>query len=212
MAPLTPFALNIPNYQNLTIFICHLFMIGNFRTGHILYDPHIFDGRVLTKIGTNCTRSIPWITTDFTKPYSLLWKFDDFTDDILQLIFIDSENLPKSISFMTYYLMFVITSKLGENAENRIVEMGKQTWTIKDNYLVLDITSKDNGMKVYSFPRRHNIKTPYKESIQLQIRSTNFGRRNLFDATFGEIDRNRAFIISYLNPDRCIPDISIIKY
>lgn len=75
------------NYSELAIFICHLFIDGHFRTGHILFNPKIFDGHLLNEIDMICPQTIPWISTDITENVAFPWNSPSSTDHILQLIF-----------------------------------------------------------------------------------------------------------------------------
>lgn len=84
------FGIKLPNFHNLALFICHLFIDGQFRNGHIFYDPNVFQvGQLISEIQSTCPTSIPWISTDVTDKPVLPWKSNERTDHILQLIFFD---------------------------------------------------------------------------------------------------------------------------
>lgn len=97
-------AQNISNFNDLALFICHLFVDGHFRTGHILYNQNLFDGHLISEFNSVCPETIPWLMTDVTKTSSVLWDTKDRTDNILQLIFFEPGNSLKEIDKYKNYL------------------------------------------------------------------------------------------------------------
>lgn len=81
-----------PNFHNLTLFICHLFINGHFRTSHIMYDSTMFDGQFMTQTNSIFPQSIRWKFTDISAPSLNPFgdPFDSY-DNILQLIFFDPQ-------------------------------------------------------------------------------------------------------------------------
>lgn len=69
---------NISNSSKLALFIRHLFVNGNFRFGHILYDPNEFNSDLTARIDTTCLVQIPWQTTDITQSSLLPWEVTIF--------------------------------------------------------------------------------------------------------------------------------------
>lgn len=60
----------IPNttpFHSLALFICHLFIDGKFRSGHVLYEPNALDDRIFTEIKSICPEPMPWQTIDITQ-------------------------------------------------------------------------------------------------------------------------------------------------
>lgn len=103
-----------PNFRNLALFICYTFIGGNFRHGHILYDPNIFNDNLISEIDSNCPAQIPWQATDIIQLSLLPVNSGERTDHILQLIFLDPEHLEENISeferFLTFYRIFIFVS------------------------------------------------------------------------------------------------------
>lgn len=104
----------LPIFHNLAIFICHLFIDGHFREGNILYDPKVFNDRLLVEIESVCPSQIPWQPNDITQSHLVHRRISERTDHILQLIFFDSNNLMEDIEqygeHLTYYRIFVFSS------------------------------------------------------------------------------------------------------
>lgn len=134
-----------PNITNLALFICYLLIAGQFRTGHILFDPSQFNPQFTVEFQLNCPKSIPWLMTDVTKSFSSPWQPFENTDHILQLAFFDQYHLPEPAEgwndIFTYYRVFVV-SRTDQNIETNQVERFKGLSPSRDdNLLVLNYNS-----------------------------------------------------------------------
>lgn len=199
---------NIPNFSNLVLFICQLFIDGNFRIGHILYDPTVFDGRLLTEIEMNCPNQ--WKITDITKPSISPWNPEN-TDDILQLIFFDPNNLSEKIylfnEYSTHHQIFAFCSNDESDIEKPLSIIGKLNpiSLLSFSTLVLHFDT-DNGMIhinwIPNILTDGNGKTEKKlsldsKAISVRNQNTDIDRLNLFDQTFGKYEeKHKTAIIS----------------
>lgn len=108
------------NFGNLILFICHLFIDGDFRTSNILFDPNLFDFNLITEFdNSNCSVWIPWTFIDLTKIEHLKEEPNYYFDEqTLQLIFIDmtDNNSIKSLNeFSSFYRLFIFISSKNES-------------------------------------------------------------------------------------------------
>lgn len=175
--------MTLSNFHNLALFICHLFIDGQFRTGHILHDSNEFQiNHLIDEIDQlNCSHQIPWLLTDVTKPFSLSWKFNERNDHILQLIFFDLIQLPNAIDdfkdILTFYRLFIFTSVIGETNKKQI-DMVKKLKSTKLLNSVILYDSKDISMFDANF-----------ENISKSS--------GVFDSTFKPFDENWIMSIEY---------------
>lgn len=192
-------ATNITSYQHLSMFICHLFIDGNFHTGHILQDPNNFDVHLITEIDSICPRIIPWIMTDVTQPFTLPWKPKERTDHILQLVFFDLEHVPDEIVnfkiIMASYCLFVMPTHIVES----VIVLEKLKSVFKTDVLILD-HSPDNTLEVFAVPGARDDR---QTMIISQNQNANLNQQNLFNMTFGRIDRNRSIAIHFFPSSQC---------
>lgn len=204
---LIPNILNVSNFHNLALFICHLFIDGRFRTSHILYDPIVFDDQLIGEIHLNCPISVPFLMTDITDPPSSLWHSNENTDHILQLILFDPDHLPKDIDhfnhLLTFYRVLVLSSHGESNVEHRISTLEQIKTLQHNNLLILHHDSMTGSIWLHQTSDTHALddradiclkdeKTPVLLNEMIKCEET-----NLFDVTFGEKDRTWMTTVSY---------------
>lgn len=185
----------ISNFHNLVLFICHLFIDGHFRFGHILYDPNVFDDHLTFEIDSVCSVPIPWLTTDMTQPFSLPWKNDDRTDFILQLIFFDSKRIPNEKrqikGFLTAYHIFIFPSSDAIGINESISKMVEIKSNLNLNSLVLQIDSKAD-LNVHWISNGEEL----LKSSRFDMKATqNDSNVSLFDQTFGDFERMSTIVV-----------------
>lgn len=148
---------NFSLFYNLAHFICHLFIDGHFRFGHILYDPKVFENQLLTEIDTVCPVQIPWQTNDITQPFSSARDINERTDHILQLIFFDPKYLAAEIDsskdFITFYRIFVFSSTLIQSNERRLTSVMRN---LSPNSLILEHIRMEDIVNVYWIPMEND--------------------------------------------------------
>lgn len=171
---------NILNYQNVALFICHLFIDGNFRTGHILHDPKVssdYGINLLIQMEKVYPSSISWLKTDITQQVSLPWAPHETTDHILQLIFLDLDHLPDDINnfkdMFAYYRLCIITS----TAKDRVLAVEQLKSILNTDLVILDKIF-ESAISVYSIPRQRK---ELPRLIYLQEPGLDFTQVNLFD-------------------------------
>lgn len=79
-----------PNFVNLSLFICQLFVGGNFRIAHILYYPEAFDDRFISLLDATCSVQIPMVIIDATGPGKIHYEKLIRNAPILQLFFLST--------------------------------------------------------------------------------------------------------------------------
>lgn len=187
---LVPSVSNILSFHNLALFICHLFIGGQFRNGHILYDPKVFNDDFPSRIDSICPAQIPWLLTDITQPSSLPWLFNERTDHILQLIFFDPEHLAEKIDkfskCFTFYRVFVLASSINgidEMKRNSIISQKNPTST--SNTLIVHFDTQNGSLQVHGISSRGgNLKELIDERHEDE-----------FDRAFGEHERMQSTTI-----------------
>lgn len=179
------------NIQTLALLLCHLFIDGNFQNAHILHDPNVLDGHLLTSIESICPYQIPWLTTDISEKSPLLWNMNENTDRILQLIFIDPIRLPESIeklrNYFTFYRIFVFHS-LDENQVLEQMATIKKLSPINNSSTLIVYYDENNDLICMNVNgNTHSITIP--NSV------TSIENVNFFDVTFGEHERSESIVI-----------------
>lgn len=175
---------NISNFHNLALFICHLFIDGGFRNGHILYDPKVFDNHLITKIDLTCLVKIPWLTTDVTQHFALPWDSSEHSEHILQLIFFDPNYLTEEIDhfkdYFTFYRIFVFDSTTEKiMLDQRTSIIGKRN-PISDS-LILEYNTHTDLVNVTGGATINSTK--------YSIRNSNVKYEHIFDETFGKFEQ-----------------------
>lgn len=189
-----------PNFHNLALFICHLFIDGHFRFGHILYDPNVFDYRLSNEIDSVCAVHIPWLTTDITQPSSLPWNSTDRTDHILQLIFFDPKYVPEQFhqtkNHLTFYRIFVFSSvdSKDSDTENGISVVGNLSSKFKSNSLIVEYSWENGSLNIHWTSERMDKNLILVETEQNKSTDTEY--EQIFERTFGEYDRKELIIIN----------------
>lgn len=206
---LTPNISGSSNFYNLAIFICQLFTDGQFRTGHIIYDPNVFSSELITEIQLNCPYSIPWIMTDVNRPPSQLWQPNQNTDRILQLVFFDPDYLPKDTDdfnqLHTFYRIFVISSANQKIVERKITMLEQSKMVEEGNSVILVHESSDGSIRIHrseTMAKGDQICLDDKNKIETYDQMCELERRNLFDHTFGEYDQTWLTTVGYTGVHR----------
>lgn len=168
---------SVSNFRNLALFVCHLVIGGQFRTGHILFDPHIFDTEFGTEIRSKCPNSIVWLMTDVTKPFSPPWQPNENTDRVLQLILMDQEHFPtdfeKLTEMFTLYRIFVFWSKEEMILNDKLINtMVKSTHPQYSTSIVLKFNLEHGTMALYNIQMNSEMcenseKTQNNENIEI---------------------------------------------
>lgn len=219
---LTPKLFNISNLYNLALFICHLFNDGQFQIGHILYDPKVFDGSLVTKIDSICL--IPWLKFDITQNSSLTWHQGERTDHILQLIHFDPRFLPEQIDEFkenfTFYRIFLFPTTDEISMKQRISVIGKSNPILSSNPLILHYDSKNDLIYVHLtsefsakseiLEERENINP--SDQLVRDSPSPVHENKNLFDRTFRDFDRKQPIVIKVPVARRTKDGQTIIVY
>lgn len=209
---LAPNITNTRAFHNLALFICHLFIDGSFRTGHILHHPNLFDSQLISEIQLNCPISIPWQVNDVTHPISLPWKTNETTDHVLQLVFFDPDNLPKNIdklvNLFVYYRVFGLSATDEPKVQNQIESINKVNVKSSFNSLIVHQSVDDGSVCVHSvIPSSKVSEKSVEENVMKsavdvvprfhQNELSDFKNQNVFDLTFGKNEHNWLMIINH---------------
>lgn len=197
---LTSSSRNSPNSYRLAVFICHLFIDGQFRLGHVLYDPKAFDGLLLNTIDSICPIQIPWQTNDIIRPSRLSSHVNDRTDHILQLIFFNPKYLAEQIDqyneYFTFYNIFVFSAPSDEISEEWLSVIANRKLILKSSLLVLDYNSGNDSVSWFSANGHDSSKVKWLEHDQVEAGITEETNANIFDQTFEQLERTRSIVIT----------------
>lgn len=198
----------VSNFHSLALFICHLFVDGNFKTAHILNDPNIFDGHLIADVVSICPRHVPWITTDVTQKSALPWQPNkrSQTDHILQLIFLDSTKLIQEIEnfkkYFVFYRLFIFSGTDEITRENDISAIKKLSPSFNSSSLTLHYSPKNGSISVLWIQNNGNAvdnarasDTPTQINIQDIQNESISTHENFFSRTFGEYERKWSMAI-----------------
>lgn len=189
--------LNVTVVHHLALFICHLFIDGNFRTAHFLYKPNTFEFDWLLKIDRVCPEPIPLYLTDITLPWDWPWNADDNKDNVLQLCFFDPSQLSKDINELqskgdAYYRVFAFDSVAMADKTKGALALKALRQLPHSNDLIVHY--KPKNVSVYP----NNGMSTEQNPILIVDEKTNFAGINLFDHTFGEFERSHAIALNLL--------------
>lgn len=210
--------LNISHFHNLALFVCHLFIGGNFRIGHILYDPKVFDDHLISKIDSVCQLQIPWLTTDITQHSLMPPHVSKRTDHILQVIFFDPKYLAEEIveyeEHFTFYRIFAFPSTFGEvDMKQRISIIGQLNSISNPSPLIMHYNVKSDLIYVHRLSENGLIIENFEKNMAQDVRSlyehrqkSNVEYERLFDGIFGEYDRKQTMGIRVSGVFRTIKD------
>lgn len=186
-----------PNILNLSLFICHLFVGGNFHTLHTLYHPDAFDDHLLSGIDSACPSEISKTTTDISMPEIIIPKRNYQTDRILQLIFLPQNGLAELMDQikvnLTFYRVYVFSSS---NGSDTIQQMKKYAETIENtnSSSLLVIHNKLNGTtEAYLFSKDSNN---FMQRVDWQ-QSNLYSEMELFELTLGDKGLDRSLGVAH---------------
>lgn len=190
--------------HQLALFVCHLFIDGNFRSAHILYKPNVFEyNEFMAHIDSNCPEQMPLYLTDITQPWGYSWNQNESPYNVLQLIFdeFNPRNLKKSIiEFRTHeslglYQIFALSSIDSVSEEQRILAFNV-LYRLLPEFRVLILNCKSENVSIYLNHGSNggSVQRPFYVVNQ----ETDFNRTNLFDRTFEEYERMQSLYIAPL--------------
>lgn len=175
------------NFRYLTLFLCHLFADGSFQTAQIVYDSNVFNENCLTQIQSTCFNSIALKTADINQPFTLPLIKHNRGDDVLQLIFFDSNHLGEKIDqfkdLLNSYCVFVFPLTDDTNAQEQYGLINNLNSMSNKIALVLHYNVNKGTVYVY-----HDEKS----AIITFDQDCGHDGVNFFDQTFGEYKRKRS--------------------
>lgn len=151
-----------PSYANLSLFICHLFVGGNFSNTRILYQPRVFDDRLIQELESTCSAPIPILTTDVTRIKEREWKSCPTTPNTLRLFFVRRKEL-KSRSIATQQIghsfpIYVFLNIRGSGLDRLFTDVAKDFYVANAVSMALLLFHKDDGSVLpYHYIHPRNI-------------------------------------------------------
>lgn len=186
---------DIQRFYKLSLFICHLFIDGNFQTGHILFDQSAFDSRLITAIDSTCSQKISWMMTDITLPRNTTVH----SDHTVQLIFLNPDHLMNSINDFEIDLLaqrlFVFHSNDKKKIEDQSYIFGIVLAISGLNSFILHHSFKDDSIEILWLLNNNDVSAIELKMVEhliiKPVKSKNQDSilNEEFDPPSGEIDR-----------------------
>lgn len=199
--------LNASSFNNLALFICQLFINGQFRTSHILYDSNVSSVQIMIDIESVCPQPIPWLITNIQQRSSSPWYHHKDTNSVLQLIFYDPNILRDEIEiferYFTYYRIFVFSTTRQHKEKFKIIRELSPSYD--SNTLILYYNIKWGEIFVNWIPiNDYDVgeERPVRMNPDSKIVATDthlddaIYHENLYEKTFGEYDRRRSIAVN----------------
>lgn len=201
MTVLNPFVPNpstLNQFHNLALFVCHLFIDGNFRAGHILFDPNVFDSELISEIQVKCPQSGPWLTTDVSQPPSSTWTPNERTDKILQLIFFDPDDFQRKCDdfkeYFVFYRLFIFPSTEEAALDHQAISLREASSPFDSSSLAVHFSSERVSVLAHWIQSDSRVDgkrvRAFIEPIFDQTVSTDFQKDHLFDLVFEKYEQN----------------------
>lgn len=194
-----------PNVYHLTLFICHLFGDGPFRTIHILQD----SDNLPIDIHSNCFEHILLYVTDVRRFSSTPWNDLDSINNVLQIISFESEYLAEEFylffDYLVLYRIFIFSSI---DAINTMDKTPLFQTPLDSRTLVLHFN--ETSVSVF-ISESNGCISPELQPIFTVNHDTNFNNVNLFDRTFGEYERMESIEIHRMGSFQRSNELSLVS-
>lgn len=189
---------SVSNFTNLVLFVCHLFIDGQFRHAQVLYDTQVFNDRFLNAFDSVCPVQIPIQTMDITQSSSQFSQSNDRTDHILQLIFFNPKTLIEQIhqfeNLFTFYRIFVfclITDEVEAKWQFPVIDT--QNSILSSSPLIVHFNSENGSLHVYWVLENGETIDSSKQCNNDDSRLMSANRMHLFDSMFENYEHKRVF-------------------
>lgn len=179
------------NFYNLALFICNLFIDGEFRTNCLLYDTNVFDDNLMSQITTVCPNQIPWLINDINSYRRI------YDETAYQLILFDPKKLTMQMEqcerYFPYYRIFMFFSidEIEMEVQYSIIKNYSPGYSSSTLILYYDTT---NGKIFINWTPINDFDPGTWRPVELI--PVNVG--NLYEKTFGEHERQRKIGINFI--------------
>lgn len=203
-----------PNFHSLALFICHLFIDGNFRSTHILYESNAFDFELLNHIDSVCPDPVPFYMTDIAQPSTMPWNSGVLTDRILQLIFFEpSTNFRQIINkfneYLTFYRIFMFSfTNDGNGRKVQYARIKRFNIGYNSSTLILYHSQLNGSVLINWLPINGNNDVEEQQPVNIvvstvfvshQIKMLNSVKnQNMFHQTFGKYEEKRSIALNVI--------------
>lgn len=189
--------LNLNQFQNLSILICHLFIGGQFRMTNVIFEPNSFDFRLINQIESICPMEIIWTFIDVTESSTPTLNNDLAKDQILQIIFMDFDHVSQrtkiSEQFPAYYRLFIFNT-FGDKELSLPSIPINISFNPSTNSLVLFYSLQKDTFNTFLIDDKFRILTKINHENTFSMDSNS---KDIFNTIFGERERNRILGVYY---------------
>ncbi len=186
---------NSSNFKSVALLICKLYISGHFQSVRLIFDSKNVNAvdELHEEVNFNCPTYIPVITS--TQNSFDFWKQSSCTDQILELIFLNSlaVSMDRLSDCNVFYQIYIISSD--GNKEDLIQNWNKSyDGRVFANSLLLLHNKTFDTAEVYSGNSEHSIHVPPDH---------NSTENNLFAETFGRLESLTILTIQYTHETSC---------
>lgn len=204
---LAPNISNFQTFHHLALFICHLFVDGNFRIVHIVHNQHTFNDGLIFEIQSKCYEPIPYELTDLNRPF--VWMKNEPTDHILQLCLFDPDNLPTNIAelvdIFAFYRLFVLSATDETIVRHQILTLNRANLTSNSSSLIIHESVNSGSVCVHSAMVSDKLSGKLSEihdekrdvSVVPHSKDHRVENENVFDLTFGKNEQNWFIVLKH---------------
>lgn len=190
---------NVSGIHHLALFICHLFIDGHFRAAHLFHKSAAPKPNWELQTNAVCPELVPFYVTDITSPWQWPWNDKYNPNNVLQLIFFDSNsnNFAGDVYQLykrhSYYRVFCFPSAELSNAKQRSSIFARLRLILDSKDLLVSYNTEN--VSVFIDSNYDSVAVPRREQINFNRSEIESKQANLFDQTFGEYERLQSFVI-----------------
>lgn len=176
-----------PNFVNLSLLFCHLFIGGNFKEAQIFYHSDTFENQIIAQIDSTCSVKIPLTISNITNSILIRrYYIKEKTNHILQLNFLRPEKLTKYFDKIieevsTMYRVIIFNTDQSINNDGELLEHFK-SWNFVHIYrsrlLIVVHDSAGDSIRSYLFQHKSDV-------IRLEYQRSS-SPNALFNDAFGD--------------------------
>lgn len=199
------------SFVNLSLFICKIFVGGNFRVAHILYHPDALDDRLVSELHATCSAEIPMIFVNYsateigrcTNVGLCEHPKSERNDHILQLIFLTQKQILHSFyrvkPLLTFQRFFIYSTNKGPDFDQKVYDKLISVTVPLSKSMLLAHNHLRDTFRLYALvpSLSDNIKA-------MDVKNTKeIPQKDLFNNVFGDLQFKPRLSVTYFENIVC---------